>query len=271
MTNAQARFHAVEIDMDNDKPHEQMIVVFRGPHQAPTNIEEKVEALEALLTNARNEFDSIALASSLAAEDNILFDVITRLKLNIRMFSLNTGRLHQQTLDVAKALQAKYGQTVQWFEPKTDAVENYINQHGQDAFYESVDLRKECCGIRKIEPLTRALKNAKAWITGQRQAQAATRAELPVREFDTEFMIEKFNPLTDWTEADVWTYVRQFDVPVNKLHFEGFPSIGCEPCTRAITVGENIRAGRWWWEDPTSKECGLHNTNLKKKLKKQNH
>lgn len=261
--SAQNRFHSVE-SSENNTAAEQTIAIFRGPHQAATDITVKVQALETLLSNATEEFNSIALASSLAAEDNVLFDVIARLKLNIRVFSLNTGRLHQQTLDVAPALLAMYGQTVQWFEPQADDVATYVNTKGRDAFYESTALRKECCGIRKVEPLARALKGAKAWITGQRQAQAATRAELPVREFDADRGIEKFNPLADWSEADVWTYVRQFEVPVNKLHYEGFPSIGCEPCTRAITVGEDIRAGRWWWEDPTSKECGLHNANLKK-------
>jgi phosphoadenosine phosphosulfate reductase len=264
---AQTRFHSVDAAMDtstaNEGISEQPIAVFRGPHQPATDIAEKVKALESLLTQAAGEFDSIALASSLAAEDNVLFDVVARLKLNIRVFSLNTGRLHQQTLDVAPALQAKYGQTVQWFEPLLEAVETYVNTKGRDAFYESAALRKECCGIRKVEPLARALKGAKAWVTGQRQSQAATRATLPVREFDSDRSIEKFNPLADWSEADVWTYIRQYEVPVNKLHFEGFPSIGCEPCTRAITIGEDIRAGRWWWEDPTSKECGLHNANLK--------
>lgn len=244
--------------------NEQVIAVFRGPHQPDTDIATKVQQLETLLTQAAQEFKHIALASSLAAEDNVLFDVIARLNLNIRVFSLNTGRLHQQTLDVAPALQAKYGRTVEWFEPKADSVEAYVSQNGADAFYDSIELRKECCGIRKVEPLARALQGAQAWITGQRQAQAATRAALPVREFDADRGIEKFNPLADWSEADVWTYVRQFNVPVNALHFEGFPSIGCEPCTRAITVGEEIRAGRWWWEDPTSKECGLHNANLKR-------
>ncbi|HEX4842348.1 MAG TPA: phosphoadenylyl-sulfate reductase, partial [Limnobacter sp.] len=223
---AQSRFHSVETAPDNSAVTEQVIAVFRGPHQPATDIAAKVDALETLLTQAAQEFDSIALASSLAAEDNVLFDAIARLKLKIRVFSLNTGRLHQQTLDVAPALQAKYGHTVQWFEPKADAVDAYVNNKGRDAFYESTALRKECCGIRKVEPLARALQGTKAWITGQRQAQAATRATLPVREFDADRGIEKFNPLADWSEADVWTYVRQFDVPVNKLHFEGFPSIG---------------------------------------------
>ena len=242
---------------------EQVIAVFRGPHQPDTDIAEKVKNLEALLTQAASEFDAIRLASSLGAEDNVLFDVIARLKLNIAVFSLNTGRLHQQTLNVADDLKQKYGFAPDWFKPEAQAVEQYVAQNGLDAFYESVELRKECCNIRKVEPLKRALDGADAWITGQRQAQAATRTTLPEKEFDKARGIEKFNPLASWSEADVWTYIRAYDVPVNPLHFEGFPSIGCEPCTRAITIGEDIRSGRWWWEDPTSKECGLHNTNLK--------
>lgn len=245
------------------KVQEQPVAVFRGPHQPDTDITAKVQALENLLTQASEEFQVIRLASSLAAEDNVLFDVIARLKLNIPVFSLQTGRLHTQTLAMADALQAKYGQTVQWFKPLEQAVQAYVDQHGQDAFYESVDLRKACCNIRKVEPLSRALAGAQAWVTGQRQAQAATRTELPVREQDLARGVVKFNPLSEWSEADVWTYVRQYDVPVNPLHFEGYPSIGCQPCTRAVTLGEDIRAGRWWWENPESKECGLHSTNLK--------
>lgn len=242
---------------------EQVIAVFRGPHQPDTDIAEKVKKLETLLTQAATEFNSCRLASSLAAEDNVLFDVVARLKLKISVFSLNTGRLHAQTLATADDLKAKYGFAPEWFEPNSQAVKQYVEEKGLDAFYESVELRKECCNIRKVEPLGRALKGADAWVTGQRQAQAATRTALPEREFDEVRQIEKFNPLADWSEADVWTYIRTYEVPVNPLHFEGFPSIGCEPCTRAITLGEDIRSGRWWWEDPTSKECGLHNTNLK--------
>lgn len=243
-----------------------VVAVFRGPHQPDTDIAAKVSALEQLLTQAATEFKSLRLASSLAAEDNVLFDVVARLGLNVHTFSLNTGRLHAETVAVADALQAKYGQTTQWVAPVQSAVDEYVAAHGADAFYDSVDLRKACCNIRKVEPLARALAGADAWITGQRQAQAATRTALPVRELDaSRGNITKFNPLADWSEADVWTYVRQFAVPVNALHFQGFPSIGCEPCTRAITLGEDIRSGRWWWEDPTSKECGLHNTNLIRK------
>lgn len=262
MTNPVNRlFESVEVSPVADTGP--MIAVFRGPHQPDTDIHAKVQALESLLTNAAVEFKHIALASSLAAEDNVLFDVIARLNLNIRVFSLNTGRLHQETLDVVPALLAKYGKTVEWFEPLPQVVESYVQAHGADAFYNSTELRKTCCNIRKVEPLARALEGANAWITGQRQAQAATRASLPIRQFDAERQIEKFNPLADWSEADVWTYIRQYNVPVNPLHHRGFPSIGCEPCTRAITIGEDIRSGRWWWEDPASKECGLHNANLK--------
>ena len=256
-----SRFHSVKASADSS--NEQVIAVFRGPKQPDTDIAAKVQALENLLRDAAAEFSEIRLASSLAAEDNVLFDVIARLELNIGVFSLNTGRLHTKTVAIADALNTRYGKAVEWFSPVQSDVEHYVSTHGLNAFYESVELRKTCCGIRKVEPLERALKDTQAWITGQRQAQAATRTALPVRERDAARKIEKFNPLADWSEADVWTYIRQYDVPVNPLHFEGFPSIGCEPCTRAITIGEDIRAGRWWWEDPTSKECGLHNSNLK--------
>lgn len=243
---------------------EQPISVFRGPNQPDTNIKPKVDALEALLTGAACQYQNIRLASSLAAEDNILFDVIARLQLDISVFSLDTGRLHAETIAVADALQAKYGKKTVWVQPNTQAVDDYVNTLGKDAFYDSTENRKACCHIRKVEPLSRALAGADAWITGQRQAQAATRTKLPLHEKDqTRGGIEKFNPLADWSEADVWTYIRQYAVPVNSLHFKGYPSIGCEPCTRAITLGEDIRSGRWWWEDPSAKECGLHSTNLK--------
>ena len=239
-----------------------IITVFRGPHQPDTDITLKLEALEALLTQAATEFTDIRLASSLAAEDNVLFDVVARLNLNISVFSLETGRLNAETLAVVPALQAKYGKAPTLVHPKAEAVASYVNSHGQDAFYDSVELRKACCEVRKVEPLNRALLGAQAWITGQRRAQAATRKELPVREADEARGLVKFNPLSDWSEADIWTYIRRYAVPVNALHFEGYPSIGCQPCTRPVTLGEDIRAGRWWWEDPTLKECGLHAGNL---------
>lgn len=241
---------------------EAIVTVFRGPHQPDTDIAAKLSALETLLTDAAKEFADLRLASSLAAEDNVLFDVVQRLGLNIKTFTLETGRLNAETLAVLPALQARYGKAPEAVKPVAAAVEQYVNAHGADAFYESIDLRKACCDVRKVEPLNRALQGAQAWITGQRRAQAATRKELPVREHDDARGIIKFNPLSDWSEADIWTYIRRFDVPVNALHFQGYPSIGCEPCTRAVTLGEDIRAGRWWWEDPANKECGLHAGNL---------
>jgi len=241
---------------------ESIVTVFRGPHQPDTDITAKLHALETLLVQAAAEFSDIRLASSLAAEDNMLFDVVARLKLNISVFSLETGRLNAETLAVVPALQAKYGKAPTLVHPQAQAVEAYVSSHGQDAFYDSVELRKACCDVRKVEPLNRALLGAQAWITGQRRAQAATRKELPVREADETRGMVKFNPLSDWSEADIWTYIRRFAVPVNALHFEGYPSIGCQPCTRPVTLGEDIRAGRWWWEDPTLKECGLHAGNL---------
>lgn len=240
------------------------IAIFRGPNQPDTDIESKVSQLEALLKEANASYQSVRFASSLAAEDNVIFDAIARLYLPIQTFSLNTGRLHDETLQVATDLKQKYGKAPTWFEPNPKAVQAYVNTHGRDAFYESVELRKACCNMRKVEPLKRALTNADAWITGQRQAQAATRTNLPESEFDQTHNIQKFNPLAAWSEADVWTYIRKYDVPVNPLHFQGYPSIGCAPCTRPIAIGEEIRAGRWWWEDPSLKECGLHTSNLKR-------
>ncbi len=241
---------------------EAVVSIYRGHNQPDTNLSEKLHCLENLLSAACAEFTDIRLASSLGAEDNILFDVIARLNLNIKAFSLETGRLNPETLAVIPALQSKYGKAPQLIKPEAQAVQNYINTHGLDAIYSSIELRKSCCEVRKVEPLNRALAGAQAWITGQRKAQASTRQSLPMREQDTARNMVKFNPLTDWSEADIWTYIRQFAVPVNALHLQGYPSIGCAPCTRGISIGEDIRAGRWWWEDPSSKECGLHAENI---------
>jgi phosphoadenosine phosphosulfate reductase len=236
----------------------QPVAVFRGPQQPNTDIEGKLAELEGLLRSIADEFKTVRLASSLAAEDNVLFDAISRLGLPITAFSLDTLRLNAETLAVVPALAARYGKTVELIQPQPEAVERFVAAHGVDAIYDSVALRKNCCDIRKVEPLGRALADADAWLTGQRRTQSATRADLAVRETDAAHAATKFNPLADWSEADVWTYVRRFDVPVNELHHRGYPSIGCAPCTRAISIGEEIRAGRWWWEDPANKECGLH-------------
>jgi phosphoadenosine phosphosulfate reductase len=212
----------------------------------------------AVLQRVAAEFSPAVLASSLAAEDMVLTDLILKNKLDIGIFSLETGRLHAETLAVIGKVKETYDYDIALFRPETAAVEQYVAQNGLNAFYDSVDLRKECCRIRKVEPLKRALTGKKAWITGQRREQSATRSELKVEEFDAGHGLAKFNPLADWTENDVWNYIRGNNVPYNVLHDKGYPSIGCEPCTRAIEPGEDVRAGRWWWENPESKECGLH-------------
>ncbi|MBC3931454.1 MAG: phosphoadenylyl-sulfate reductase [Undibacterium curvum] len=204
------------------------------------------------------EFSPAVFASSLAAEDMVLTDLILKNQLNIEIFSLQTGRLHAETLGMIDQVKTHYGKDISLFLPEENAVNDYVRQYGLNAFYDSVDLRKECCRIRKVEPLNRALAGKAAWITGQRKAQAATRTELAIQEDDVAHGMQKFNPLADWSEDDVWHYIRSNEVPYNPLHDKGYPSIGCEPCTRAIQAGEDVRAGRWWWENPESKECGLH-------------
>lgn len=223
-----------------------------------STLNEKVAHTSALLQKIADSYQPAALASSLAAEDMVLTDLILRNKLNISIFTLQTGRLHAETLAVAHRIREHYGYEITMMHPDPAAVEQYVNNHGLNAFYDSVELRKSCCHIRKVEPLNRALEGKQAWITGQRRTQAATRTELAEQEDDAMRGMQKFNPLADWTEQDVWDYLRQHEVPYNALHDRGYPSIGCEPCTRAIQPGEDVRAGRWWWENPESKECGLH-------------
>ncbi|HZX28293.1 MAG TPA: phosphoadenylyl-sulfate reductase [Telluria sp.] len=218
-----------------------------------------------LLASTRATLERIAaahapavFASSLAAEDMVLTDLILKAGLPIGIFSLDTGRLHPETLGMLDKVQETYGYEIAVYRPDPAAVENYVAQNGLNAFYDSVEMRRECCRVRKVEPLGRALAGNKAWVTGQRRAQSATRTELAVEEFDSAHGLVKFNPLADWSEDDVWHYIRANGVPYNPLHDQGFPSIGCAPCTRAIQPGEDVRAGRWWWENPDSKECGLH-------------
>ncbi|WP_332861256.1 phosphoadenylyl-sulfate reductase [Janthinobacterium svalbardensis] len=217
-----------------------------------------IDATGQTLTRIAAEFSPAVFASSLAAEDMVLTDMILKAKLPIGIFSLETGRLHQETLAVLDKVKARYDHDITLYRPQPEAVATYVEQNGLNAFYNSVEMRRECCRIRKVEPLGRALAGNKAWITGQRRAQSTTRAELHVQEDDPAHAMTKFNPLADWSEQDVWDYIRANDVPYNALHDQGYPSIGCEPCTRAVQPGEDVRAGRWWWENPDSKECGLH-------------
>ena len=218
----------------------------------------KVTASLAVLERVANEFAPASLANSFGAEDMVLMDLICRNQLDLEIFSLDTGRLNDETYRLMDKAQEKYAREITVYFPESEQVEAFVRKEGVNPFYRGIEQRKACCGIRKVAPLKRALSGKTAWITGLRREQAVTRADLPVQEYDAGFGLEKFNPLVDWTEADVWAYIQHFDVPYNELHDQGYPSIGCAPCTRAITVGEDVRAGRWWWENPELKECGLH-------------
>ncbi|TAH43561.1 MAG: phosphoadenylyl-sulfate reductase [Betaproteobacteria bacterium] len=242
---------------------------------APTNPATRPELTEALRaavadrTNAALEFlraavaefgthGELTFANSFGAEDMVLTDLILQAKLPIEIFSLDTGRLPAETYTLIGEVEKRYGTKLKIFFPDSAAVESFVRSNGINAFYDSVELRKACCGVRKMEPLRRALAGKKAWITGLRAAQSVTRTGMATREFDDGNGLDKLNPLLDWSEAEVWAYIRMHAVPYNALHDQFYPSIGCAPCTRAIAVGEDVRAGRWWWEDPTTKECGLH-------------
>ena len=224
------------------------------------NVDAKKLQVIDLLRISAQEFGTgnITFANSFGAEDMVLTDIILKNKLAITIFSLDTGRLPVQTYDLIAETEKHYNTKLNVYFPQAQTVEFYVKNHGINAFYESIGLRKDCCHMRKVEPLQRALNGKKAWITGMRAEQAVTRANLPVREFDEANKLEKFNPLSNWTEQEVWAYIRLNKVPYNALHDQFYPSIGCAPCTRAVAMGEDVRAGRWWWEDPTNKECGLH-------------
>lgn len=228
-----------------------------------SELKNKVEQVIAVLAGAVRDFTPVTFANSLGAEDMVLTDLIAKNLItkngpDIEMFSLDTGRLPQETYDLMQAVRARYNVPLHIYFPGSVAVEEYVVLNGVNGFYDSVELRKRCCHIRKVVPLKRALEGKKAWITGMRRDQAVTRGSLEFSAFDAEQGLQKFNPLLDWTNAEVWEYIKQHDVPYNKLHDRFYPSIGCAPCTRSVTPGEDIRSGRWWWESADGKECGLH-------------
>jgi phosphoadenosine phosphosulfate reductase len=223
-----------------------------------SEVAQKIQQLHVLLAKIQREYAPVVFANSFGAEDMVLTDLITRYYPHIAMFTLDTGRLPQETYNLMQQVKDRYGVSLQVYFPEAAAVESYIAQNGPNGFYQSIELRKRCCYIRKVEPLRRALAGKRAWITGMRREQAITRDNLSVSMFDAENNLQKFNPLYEWSNNEVWAYLKQHDVPYNKLHDRFYPSIGCAPCTRAITPGEDIRSGRWWWEDSGSKECGLH-------------
>jgi phosphoadenosine phosphosulfate reductase len=215
------------------------------------------QARDLLARVARN-FHPAALASSLSIEDMVLADIIGRDGLDIGVFVLDTGRLHRDTLDLAGSLEWRYGIPVKIYQPEPHAVDQYVKHFGRNAFYEGVELRKKCCEIRKLEPLRRALAGKRAWITGMRRGQTASRSEVAIEENDPVHGLWKFNPLAEWSEDEVWRYVKANEVPYNPLYDQGYRSIGCAPCTRPVVAGEDARAGRWWWEAQGASECGLH-------------
>lgn len=213
-----------------------------------------------VLTWALDQFgDRVTFASSFGAEDVVVIDMLAKLDRPCAVFTLDTGRLNQETYDVMDAVRYKYGIEIDVMFPRFEAVEHLVKLNGPNLFYDSIENRKACCEVRKLEPLRRALADRAAWITGVRREQSVTRTAVTIVELDGAFGgIVKVNPLADWTNRQVWDYIEANRVPYNKLHDRNYPSIGCAPCTRAVEPGEDVRAGRWWWESPDSKECGLH-------------
>jgi phosphoadenosine phosphosulfate reductase len=228
-------------------------------HARPSaDFESKVARALDLLRDATERFPGrVVLANSLGAEDMVLTDLIARHQLPIAVGTLDTGALHAETLALLPRIREQYGIEVEVYRPVQEAVIEFVGRHGERAMYESVQLRKSCCGVRKLEPLSRMLAERDAWITGMRREQSDNRGAVPFEDQDDKGRA-KLNPLADWTWGDVWHYIKLHQVPYNALHDQFFPSIGCAPCTRAISLGEPFRAGRWWWEDESAKECGLH-------------
>lgn len=233
------------------------------------DVKENIEAYQARLSDAsaaeviswalQTFGDGLTFASSFGAEDQVVLDLLLKAGPDASVFLLDTGRLHQETYDVIKRTRDRYGRSFTVYIPQTDGLEQLLNSAGPNSFYSSIEARKTCCRIRKVEPLARALAGKSAWITGLRRSQSLTRSEMNAVELDEAHGgIAKINPLLAWSEEQVWAYIHEHQLPYNALHDHGYPSIGCAPCTRAVQPGDNLRAGRWWWEQPEQKECGLH-------------
>jgi phosphoadenosine phosphosulfate reductase len=225
--------------------------------ETPGFAERVAHATELLRSAVAEHAGHIVLSSSLGAEDMVLTDLIARHHLAIAVATLETGKLHAQTLELVRRAEAHYGITIELHRPRAEAVVHFVRRNGDEAMYRSIELRKACCALRKLEPLERMLEHRTAWVTGLRREQSGERAHVPFIESD-EHRRSKLSPLADWSWNDVWHYIATQQVPYNPLHDAFMPSIGCEPCTRAIAVGEDFRSGRWWWEDEAAKECGLH-------------
>ena len=220
----------------------------------------EIRSAQEILQWASAEFaDKVVIASSFGMEDMVLIDMNSKLDQPIKLFTLDTGRLHEETYEIMERVRAQYGLKINIFFPNKESVQNLVRQKGFFSFRESLENRKECCNIRKVQPLKQALQGQRAWVTGLRREQAITRTEILKVEKDLEHPpLTKINPISDWTKDQVEMYIKKYQVPINALHKKNFLSIGCAPCTRAVNPGEDIRSGRWWWENPEQKECGLH-------------
>ena len=223
------------------------------------SLPENATATEILQAGLAAAGGPVKLACSFSVEDVVVIDLVRELNLPVGIFALDTGRLNEETYEVAEAVSERYGVSIDWYFPEREAVEKLEREKGLFSFRASLENRHECCRIRKVEPLGRALAGLAGWVTGMRREQSVTRSDIAPLEIDAAHGgILKINPLVSWTEAEVWAYAGKKRIPLNRLHKLGYPSIGCAPCTRAIRAGEHPRAGRWWWEDPENKECGLH-------------
>lgn len=244
------------------------IVDYLGEGKNILSMSEKSETLnvqfsnkspEEVLTFFLREYKGkIAFASSLGAEDQVITKMIADIDSSARIFMLDTGRLFPQTYSLVERTKEHFNINIEIFFPDFDVIEKMVNAKGINLFYESLENRKECCHNRKIKPLKRALNNLDVWISGLRREQSVTRSGVEMAEWDETNGLMKLNPLVNWSETQVWDYIKINNIPYNSLHDHGFPSIGCQPCTRAIKPGEDVRSGRWWWENPENKECGLH-------------
>lgn len=219
---------------------------------------EKASAQELLSFFISEYGDKVALASSLGLEDQVLTDMIYKLNPSARIFTLDTGRLFPETYSLIDKTNNHYGIKMEIYFPDYTQIEKMVAEDGVNLFYDSIEKRKRCCNIRKIEPLKRAFSTLDVWICGLRREQSITRHDMKVIEWDENNNLIKINPLINWSESELWEYIRNNKVPYNKLHDNSFPSIGCQPCTRSVKEGDDIRSGRWWWESPDHKECGLH-------------
>jgi phosphoadenosine phosphosulfate reductase len=210
------------------------------------------------LQNAVAEFKNVCYANSLGSESVVLTDLIWSAVPQIEIFSIDTGRLYPETYELIERLQKRYGRALRIYYPNAANLESWVGEHGINGFRDGLDQRRGCCGTRKVEPFRRAISGSNAWVTGIRRGQSASRAQAAPVEWDREYGLHKVSPLLEWSENEIWEYIRKKRLPYNTLHDSGFPSIGCAPCTRAVQAGEPERSGRWWWERNDSRECGLH-------------